>query len=115
MLPKLPFRQWVLSVPKWLRYYLGKEAVLASQVLKIFLSEIEKQLKRSCDGIMDNAKLGAVSFIQRFGSRLNLHIHFHCVVLDGVFYADKQGSFQFAQEFECDPEPEYPMDQTVSW
>jgi hypothetical protein len=30
---------------------------------------------------------GAVNFVQRFGS-LNLHVHFHLVVLDGVFARD---------------------------
>jgi hypothetical protein len=99
VLPKLPLRQWVLSVPKWLRYYLVKEAALASQVLRMFMSEIEKQLIKSCDGITDDAKLGAVSFIQRFGSRLNLHIHFHCVVFDGVFYTDQKGTLQFADVY----------------
>jgi len=99
VLPKLPLRQWVLSVPKWLRYHLTKDAPLASQVLRIFIDEIEKQLKKSCDRITDDAKLGAVSFIQRFGSRLNLHLHFHCVVLDGVFYSDDKGSLQFADVY----------------
>ena len=28
---------------------------------------------------------GAVAFIHRFGSTLNAHLHFHCVVKDGVF------------------------------
>lgn len=28
ILPKLPLRQWVLSVPKWLRYYLARDAGL---------------------------------------------------------------------------------------
>ena len=31
--PKLPLRQWVLSVPKWLRYHLTNDTQLASQVL----------------------------------------------------------------------------------
>jgi hypothetical protein len=31
------------------------------------------------------ARLGAVAFIHRFGSTLNPHLHFHCVVIDGVF------------------------------
>ena len=31
------------------------------------------------------ARLGAVAFIHRFGSALNPHLHFHCVVQDGVF------------------------------
>jgi Putative transposase len=26
-----------------------------------------------------------VTFIQRFGSALNLHVHFHCVFLEGVY------------------------------
>ena len=30
------------------------------------------------------ARLGAVAFIHRFGSTLNPHLHFHCVVIDGV-------------------------------
>ncbi len=85
--------------PKWLRYHLTKDAALASQVLRIFIDEIEKQLKKYCDGITDDAKLGAVSFIQRFGSRLNLHIHFHCVVLDGLFYSDEKGTLQFADVY----------------
>ncbi len=71
-------------------------AALASQVLRIFMSEIENQLIRSCNGITSDTKLGAVSFIQRFGSRLNLPIHFHCVVFDGVFYTDQKGILQFS-------------------
>jgi hypothetical protein len=30
-------------------------------------------------------RLGAVSFFHRFGSSLNVHPHYHLVVLDGVF------------------------------
>jgi hypothetical protein len=30
-------------------------------------------------------RLGAVAFIHRFGATLNAHLHFHCVVIDGVF------------------------------
>jgi hypothetical protein len=29
--------------------------------------------------------LGAVAFIHRFGPSLNAHLHYHCVVIDGVF------------------------------
>jgi hypothetical protein len=28
------------------------------------------------------------NFHQRFGSSLNLHLHYHCVVIDGIFYED---------------------------
>ena len=31
---------------------------------------------------------GAVTLVQRFGSALNLNVHFHMLFLDGVFMAD---------------------------
>ena len=33
----------------------------------------------------------AVSFLQRFGSALNVHLHFHSCVIDGIF--DSRGNF----------------------
>ncbi len=33
---------------------------------------------------------GAVTFVQRFGSSLNLNVHFHVVMLDGVFVRDAE-------------------------
>jgi hypothetical protein len=38
----------------------------------------------------NTARTGAVTFIQRFGSALNLNIHFHMLFLDGV-YVDANG------------------------
>ncbi|MDQ2994766.1 MAG: transposase, partial [Pseudomonadota bacterium] len=97
VLPKLPLRQWVLSLPKWIRYYLARDPSLASQVLRIFIDEIRKQLKTLSPKNIINAKLGAISFIQRFGSSLNLHLHYHCVVMNGIFYEDAQGVLQFSE------------------
>ncbi|MFQ5700128.1 MAG: transposase, partial [Myxococcota bacterium] len=34
---------------------------------------------------------GAVTFIQRFGDALNLNIHFHTLVIDGVYLASHEG------------------------
>ena len=31
---------------------------------------------------------GAISFVQRFGDSLNLNLHFHCVIPDGVFVTE---------------------------
>lgn len=33
------------------------------------------------------ARVGAVAFIHRFGALLKPHLHFHCVVVDGLFEA----------------------------
>jgi hypothetical protein len=36
-----------------------------------------------------------VAFIHRFGSTLNAHLHFHCVVIDGVFTPDRARGVTF--------------------
>jgi len=48
--------------------------------------------------------MGAVSFVQRFGSTLNAHVHFHCWVIDGVFVAGADGQVQFAEAAALRPE-----------
>jgi hypothetical protein len=42
-----------------------------------------------------NAQTGAVTLIQRFGSALNLNIHFHMLYLDGVYIEDQYGTSRF--------------------
>ena len=84
VIPPLPVRQWVLSVPKRLRWYLEREPRAVSAVLHILLRVIEAHLCRSSDASWQ-ARFGTVSFIHRFGASLNQHIHDHCCVIDGVF------------------------------
>ena len=87
--PLLPVRQWVLSVPKRLRYFMQRDGAVLSMVLRIFLRVIAQSLCASCPGAasVDKAVLhiGAIAFIHRFGSSLNEHVHFHVCVVDGVF------------------------------
>lgn len=40
-------------------------------------------------------RTGAVTLIQRFGSALNLNIHFHMLFLDGVYVIDEVGQAVF--------------------
>jgi hypothetical protein len=94
VLPPLPVRQWVLSLPKRLRPFLPRDPALAGAVLRILLRAIRTLLlKRSVTAPAD-AQLRAVSFLHRFGSALNPHFHFHLVVLDGLFSEDPDGSVQ---------------------
>jgi hypothetical protein len=44
--PPLPVRQWVLSVPKRLRYFLQHEPEALGAALHIFLRVIEAQLRQ---------------------------------------------------------------------
>ena len=84
VIPPLPVRQWVLSVPKRLRWYLEREPQAVTAVLHILLRVIEAQLRRS-SGASSHARFGAVNFIHRFGASLNRHVHYHCCVINGVF------------------------------
>jgi hypothetical protein len=93
--PPLPVRQWVLSVPKRLRYFLQREPTAVNAVLHILLRSVEAALRAHSPGAGARARLGAVSFVHRFGSALNPHVHFHCCVLDGVFEAEPESDEQF--------------------
>jgi hypothetical protein len=87
--PRLPVRQWVLSVPKRLRYFMQRDGAVLGMVLRIFLRVIAQSLSANCPSAADVNKaaqhIGAVAFIHRFGSSLNGHVHFHVCAVDGVF------------------------------
>src|SRR5690606_26762430 len=42
-----------------------------------------------------SAVTGAVTLIQRFGSALNLNVHFYLLVLDGVYRREGEGRLRF--------------------
>jgi hypothetical protein len=73
--PRLPVRQWVLSVPKRLRYFMQRDGAVQDMVLRIFLRVISHclQTHSPCAAQVDKAALhiGAIAFIHRFGSSLN--------------------------------------------
>jgi DNA-directed RNA polymerase subunit RPC12/RpoP len=89
--PKLPVRQWVLSLPKRLRYFLQNDPKALNTALRIFLRVILASLQAHCPSAtaLDRKRLqlAACAFIHRFGSSLNMHVHFHICVVDGVFEA----------------------------
>lgn len=95
--PRLPVRQWVLSVPRRLRYHLERDARLAGRVLRIFIRAVEGTLRRSIDPPEQGGRLGAVSFVHRFGSTLNPHYHYHCCVLDGLILAEGASGVRFIE------------------
>ncbi len=95
VLPPLPVRQWVFSLPKRLRPFLLRDPSLTGAVLRVLLRAIRTLLRKRCPGAPAHAQLGAVSFLHRFGSSLNPHFHFHIVILDGLFAEDDDGSIRF--------------------
>jgi hypothetical protein len=98
VVPHLPVRQWVLSVPKRLRPFLHQTPEVASGVLAIFLRALRSALRDASPGAPDavrDAQLGAISFPQRFGSSLNPHYHYHVLALDGVISGDIERGVRF--------------------
>ena len=95
--PHVPVRQWVLSFPYALRYRLAYDAPLVSDVLAIFTKTVfASRIRRAREfGAVGKTQCGAVTFIQRFGSALNLNLHLHALVIDGVYAADENGGPQF--------------------
>ena len=92
VLPKRPIRQWVLSVPYPLRYLFATNPKVMNQVLTIVNRVISTFLiKRARMTVKSGAQSGAVTLIQRFGSALNLNLHFHMLYLNGVY--DAKGYF----------------------
>ncbi len=92
VLPQVPVRQWVLSLPHRLRYLLAWDHRLCRAVLGVFIRALldfyHRQGRRA--GVGDG-QTGTLTVIQRFGGGLNLNIHFHTLALDGVFSEDATG------------------------
>ena len=84
VLPHVPLRQWVLALPPDLHARVSRDPALESGLLRIFADELEGLL-RATTKAFDRGRGGNVTFVQHFGSTLNLHVHFHTLALDGVY------------------------------
>jgi hypothetical protein len=94
--PDVPVRQWVLSVPHRLRYRLAYDHRLCRTVLSVFVRALRTAYRRQArrQGLA-SGETGMVTSVQRFGGALNLHVHFHTLVLDGVFVRGPDGTLCF--------------------
>jgi len=88
VLPFVPVRQWVLTVPHRLRYRLAFDHALIRAVLGWY----RRRGRRA--GVPDGQS-GTVTVVQRFGSGLELNVHFHALGLDGVFAPGADGTLRF--------------------
>src|SRR5215831_16689488 len=88
VLPWVPTRQWVVSVPVPLRYWMAGSQDLTAQVHTIIRTTIgQYYVNQAVQRGSERATVhpGSVTFIQRFGSALNLNVHYHLLFLEGVF------------------------------
>lgn len=95
VLPDVPVRQYVLTLPYELRKLAAFRADVLTALARIFVESVfavyRAQARRRA---IVAPQGGSVTFVQRFGS-LNLHVHLHVLVLDGVFAKDAAGRLAF--------------------
>jgi len=84
--PRVPVRQWVLTLPMPLRYRLAWDGELCAAVLAAFLGAVETFYRRHTG--RPGGRGGAVTFQQLFGSSLAANLHFHSLVVDGLYTED---------------------------
>ena len=88
VIPWVPTRQWVVSVPMPLRYWTAPSRDLTAQVHTIIRTTIaqyyvNQAVKRGVE--RQRVQPGSVPFLQRFGGALQLNLHYHVIVIEGVF------------------------------
>ncbi|HEX7625099.1 MAG TPA: transposase, partial [Anaeromyxobacteraceae bacterium] len=104
VLPAVPIRHWICSLPWGLRALLGYDAAkspagddrrLCAEVVSAFVGELSRSLRCRAKaalalGTVADAHTGAVTAVQRTDSALRLNVHFHVLALDGVYVRDKE-------------------------
>ena len=114
VIPHVPVRQWVLSLPIPLRVLLAAQPELVTPVLQVMQRVVTRHLLDAAAGLVaDEDHGGAVTLIQRFGSAANLNIHQHCLVLDGVYRCDVDGVPSFVEAGAPTDEDLHALLQTV--
>ena len=86
VLPMAPYRQFVVSFPIPMRYWLNGNRKFATRVYKIVSQSIHNDYiaKAKAKG-SKNPVPGTIAFLQRAGSALNLNPDLHVLALDGTY------------------------------
>jgi len=88
VIPWVPTRQWVVSVPIPLRYWTAPSKELTAKVHTIIRTTIAQYyMNQDVKSGIERQKVqpGSVTFIQRFGGAINLNVHYHVVFLEGAY------------------------------
>src|SRR5437660_10456392 len=73
VIPQVPVRQWVLSLSRWARFLPARDPQLITRTLDVALRAIfaHQRLRARHAGALA-PRVGAVTFVQRFGGALSL-------------------------------------------
>jgi hypothetical protein len=91
VLPAVPLRQWVLTLPFELRAPLAYERNLMGAVARIFADSVMGWYRRRLAPGVPEARGGAVTVIQRSSSDMKLNPHLHVILVDGVYLPGPDG------------------------
>ena len=93
ILPRVHYRQWVFTIPVELRLMMARNQQLLDVVHDICVRALHALIRRKRRQKSDEKyHPGSVTFVHRFGSTLNLNIHFHVISPDGAF--NSAGEFE---------------------
>ena len=88
--------EWVLSLPPRVRYVLAWDHELCRALVAVYVRAVLGWLRRHARGRgAADGRGGAVAIVQRFGAALNLNVHIHALVMDGVFVPDRARGVRF--------------------
>ncbi len=107
VIPEVPVRQWVLSLPYRVRHVCAYDADVCAAVRGILVRAVSGYYERRARGLgKSRPRAGAVAFVQRFDSGLRLNLHFHVLWTDGVFAHElHKGRVEFCEHAELtDPD-----------
>ena len=98
VIPEVPIRQWVLSMPYTHRFLLATRPEYLRSVLAIYHRTLKTFYSKNAKAKnISNPKVGAITVVQRFGGALNLNVHFHTLHTDGVFHKKENGEMTFLE------------------
>src|SRR5688572_21853890 len=86
VLPRVPLRQWVLTLPHELRQRIAYDRELLASMGRIFVSSVLGFYRRRLrDDGKKGGKSGTVFVVQRCSADLKLNPHLHAIFLDGAY------------------------------
>ena len=108
VLPGVPLRQWVCTLPWNLRARVGYDREACALFCRTFSAALSRRMrwraKRELGlSSLSQAHVGMLTFVQRSDSALRLNPHLHTLMLDGV-YIDGPGGLRFEPISEPSPE-----------
>ena len=92
VIPDVPVRQFVLTLPPHLRSILAWNAELRGKVLSAFMRALEKHyVQQALAAGAVEPKFAAISVLQRWDGAIRVFPHWHVVAVDGVWHKTATG------------------------